>query len=828
MLRLALVIGVLVSSAGPSAQALEVPLTVTEPVGVQRRAEPVSSGVCFKAGEVKDVGKLALVDASGKGVPCQFTPLVTLEDGSLQWALVDFQADVAANGVAAYTVKAGRPAAPAQPVQVRENGGVYTLATGSLELTVDAASKAFELLKSVSVDGKPVVSGLGPEAMTCRDALDKNKLYHAGKPTVVGWDYRGPMRSTLMLEGPYVDEAGTEWLGYRVRMTVFAGRKLVRIEHALRNSCATRVRHVKVKEAHLRLGLAGDVAASQTDKDHLVAGRVFAKHRLLSGYFSPTLHELGVTGTHLVLGVVPRYEGKWNPRTHRGYNPNEGGDYNQGDTGSWWLYDCAYKIDEYWLAFDEGDTDLAKALDARLYALAPCAYYSECDALSFGRFGSLDDEAATYQAWGWKNIAAKKAALLKNRWMKPLPGYHVPYVLSHADSETDDAEGMLLMALRTGGRGYFDAGLAWARFYANHFVQRIDYQSKARRPYKRLRFKGHDVHIMSAHQSYSNARTCGCHFYGAGAMDYYVLTGEKSILLGCHDLARYATGRWMAYKPGKQGVGTWGSRGFGRQFMAAVRYYQIVRTAQWKKRMDHMAKLALNDPFMVREDDYCFIDAPSSNSAHGKKQVTRALKRLPRLQKYLKDHGLTWDEKSCTVTDKAGKSWKVYDAAGTWEQTYVQQGIHRYWRMTGDKAAGDYVVQYANYFRKFTFDPKCQQVGYIAWGIHFPERGMCLGCQSGRWDPAHDNCPGPGARHSGWYTRFGPDVAARAYDVSGDKKFLEQAKTFWNRGSKRGYQRTKQSAADDEVGHFAAHVPPKDDSILSTGLMFYTVPRAKE
>ncbi len=809
-----------------AAIAQNVTLTVDEPVGVARSSEPVSSGVCFKAGEVTDVSKLTLTDAAGKAVPAQFTPMVTLEDGSHQWVLVDFQADVPAGGSAKYTVKAGKPAAPASPVKVTEQGGVYTLDSGAVAVVVDTSADVFSLIEKATVGGKMVAKGLAAEAMTCRDALDGNKLYHAGKPTKVEFDYRGPVRTTLMAEGPYVDAAGNEWLGYRVRVTVYAGSKLVRVEHSLRNSYAKAVRHAKVKDAHLRLGVPG-AGQGETDRDYLSAGPVFVKHRLLSGYFSPTLHALSSGGDKLTMAVVPLYEGQWDPRAHRGYNPHEGGDYNTGDAGSWWLYDCAYKIDEYWLSFGGGDADLAKALDSKLYALAPGEYYSECEALGFGRFGTLDDEAATYAKWGWSDIEKKKQALLNNRWSKPQPGYHVAYVLSHADSETDDAEGMLLMALRTGLRGYWDAGLAWARFYANNFVQRIDFDPSGRRTGDRWNFKGHDVHIMASHQSYANGRTCGCHFYGGGAMDYYVLTGEKSLLLGCADLARYATGKWKSMKPGKSGVGTWGSRAFGRQLMGAVRWYQITRDAESKKDVEHMVALALNDPFMVAEDDYMFIDAPSSNGAHGVKQVTAAIKKLPRLAEYMKAKGLVWDEKARTMTNAKGESWKVYDAAGTWEQTYVQQGIHRWWRTTRDPKAAAYVVGFANYYNRFAFDDHCQQVGYIAGGINVPEKGMCLGTQTGRWDPAHDKCPAPGARHNGWYTVFGPDVAMRAYDVQGDAKYFDQAKLYWNRGSKRGYQTTKYSAADDAVGTFATHDPPKDDSILASALMWYLAPRTK-
>ena len=49
----------------------------------------------------------------------------------------------------------------------------------------------------------------------------------------------------------------------------------------------------------------------------------------------------------------------------------------------------------------------------------------------------------------------------------------------------------------------------------------------------------------------------------------------------------------------------------------------------------------------------------------------------------------------------------------------------------------------------------------------------------------------------------------------------------WNRGSKWGYRVTKPCAPDDAVGHFAVHVPPKDDDILATALMFRLMPRVE-
>lgn len=797
-----------------AAGAVEVKLTLNEPVGAERKSEPVSTGVCFKPGQIRDAGKLALVNAAGQTVPAQFLPLVKLDDGSLQWVLLDFQASVPANGSAEFTVKDGVPAAPPQILTTTGLNGIYTVKTGPMEFTVDASKPEFELISALKVDGKAVLSGLGKDAMICRDVFQTNQVFHAGKPTKAEWDYNGPMRATLMLEGPYVDDAGTEWLGYRVRITAFAGSKLLRIEHCLRNSCAREVRHAKVKEATLQLGLAGTAAATNSGC-FLSTGNLFVMHRLLSGYFSFGLHEMAAAEKKLTLAVVPAFAG-FDPKLHKGYNE-----------GGWWSYDCTYKIDEWWLSFSGGDAALASGLNSRLYALAAPGHYSDCAALAFGPFGTLDDEVNTYRKWGWSNIEDRKNHLLSGGDIKANPNYYKYMDWVHDETETDDAEGCLLMALRTGGRGFFDAGLAWARYYGNNFVQREDFPfGTPRGKGKSWKFEGKDRSIMKYDDSYATGRTCGCHYYGAGTMDFFCLTGERELLLGSIDLAKIPRANWEKKIPGKDTVGSWGTRGFGRQLMAAVRIYEITRDPEWKKLMDNMARLCIQDPAMVKDDDWMAIQSAGSNSME-KKYVTGMLSKNERLKKYMDDKGLKWDEDKSQVTNAEGKTWKVYDMAGSWEQTYVQQGMARYWRLTGDKDAGEYVVKFANFYNKFSWDPHCQQVGYRLWGVQFPEKGMCLGSQAGQFSAKHDTCPGPGAEHDGWYSRFAPDVAARAYAVSKDRKYLDQAKLYWNRGSKWGYHVTKPSVPDDVVGGFASHYPPKDDSILATALMFRLVPGAE-
>lgn len=114
-----------------------VPLTVQEPAGVDRKNEPVTSGVPLPEGAIKEVGQLSLDGPAGQNVPCQFTPLSRWPDGSLKWVLLDFQSSVGASNRAEYMLSTkGRRVAPESPVTTRLEGGVTRVQTGNLKLAV--------------------------------------------------------------------------------------------------------------------------------------------------------------------------------------------------------------------------------------------------------------------------------------------------------------------------------------------------------------------------------------------------------------------------------------------------------------------------------------------------------------------------------------------------------------------------------------------------------------------------------------------------------------------------------------------------------------------
>ena len=91
---------------------LDLPLTVQESAGVERKGDLCSTGVPLPLGLIQEPEGIALYDGKGAAVPAQFRVLERWlnfgEDKSLKWLLVTFLADVPKDGKAVYHLRAGK------------------------------------------------------------------------------------------------------------------------------------------------------------------------------------------------------------------------------------------------------------------------------------------------------------------------------------------------------------------------------------------------------------------------------------------------------------------------------------------------------------------------------------------------------------------------------------------------------------------------------------------------------------------------------------------------------------------------------------------------
>jgi len=204
-----------------------IPLVVRETAGVAREKWPVTSGVPFPQGHLGSIENVRLLGDDGAPVPAQLQVLAEWPDGSVRWALLDFQADVPASGESKYTLEYGNTVhaeAVETSLVVGGNGERITIDTGAISFVLSKTH--FHLFEDVRI-GDRTVAGPGGLRMTDPEGRE----YVAGKPATVQIEELGPLRTCIRVAGRFVDSEGEPWFDYELRIHAYAGQPFVRIIH---------------------------------------------------------------------------------------------------------------------------------------------------------------------------------------------------------------------------------------------------------------------------------------------------------------------------------------------------------------------------------------------------------------------------------------------------------------------------------------------------------------------------------------------------------------------------------------------------------------------
>jgi len=202
-----------------------------EPVPDRRSAWPVGRGVPLPEGAVSDVSALRLLDARGVAVPVQARELARWRDGSIMFAHLAWQCDVAHDAPAEFELRldgTGEAPMPDAPVTVEQDEGGVTLDNGLLR--VEVGSEEGRPTLRVTVGGATAFDG--PLALWTRDAEGRRFTGALGDLRVVE---PGPLTAAIELSGRHQDEAGGAFLDYTLRLRLNAGRPELHLAHAFLN-----------------------------------------------------------------------------------------------------------------------------------------------------------------------------------------------------------------------------------------------------------------------------------------------------------------------------------------------------------------------------------------------------------------------------------------------------------------------------------------------------------------------------------------------------------------------------------------------------------------
>ncbi len=145
---------------------------------------------------------------------------------------------------------------------------------------------------------------------------------------------------------------------------------------------------------------------------------------------------------------------------------------------------------------------------------------------------------------------------------------------------------------------------------------------------------------------------------------------------------------------------------------------------------------------------------------------------------------------------------------------YIQHACNLLAEQADDEDLMDYVIASGHFTAKYMLSPVAKQTWYYT-ALDIPRKGEIW--DNWKYDGLIRNEFGEGPRQSGWYTRFFPDCSVRAFSWTGQRLLLDKGREFWSFGNRRRYQTTELT----KTHHFANHIPPKDDSVLSTVRLFH-------
>ena len=244
MPRLLSVVCLLFAATAAYGQKTLVALSVREPAGVARLNEPLTTGVPFARGVLPAGRRLGLVHSSGALVPVQTRELARWPDGSVKWALLDFQVGrLPAGGKTTYRLVADPPKTdPRRGIAVSETKGGITVDTGAMQVTLSRTG--FDLVRSVKVDRNEVFALKPRPALEITDLAGtvRDSVKDLAKGFEVKVMERGPLRTVVRAVGE-MQATEKERLGFTCWYFFCAGRKDVRVFFTMRNLSGKTITH---------------------------------------------------------------------------------------------------------------------------------------------------------------------------------------------------------------------------------------------------------------------------------------------------------------------------------------------------------------------------------------------------------------------------------------------------------------------------------------------------------------------------------------------------------------------------------------------------------
>jgi YetA-like protein len=195
----------------------------------ERHQEPLTCGIPWPRGKLKDGSFLRLRDDAGKLVAFQSRVLDRWPDGSVRWLLLDWQASLTGN--TRYWLSTVAPA----EIQMHD-GDRLVVFHKDKQIVVDTAAARF--LLGLGAGTELISASQGPGGSASRASLsvldDRGRAYvtHINRLEI---EENGPLRSAVHMQGDFRHKGAKPLALFSARLHFFAGSPTVRFAITLRN-----------------------------------------------------------------------------------------------------------------------------------------------------------------------------------------------------------------------------------------------------------------------------------------------------------------------------------------------------------------------------------------------------------------------------------------------------------------------------------------------------------------------------------------------------------------------------------------------------------------
>ena len=215
-------------------------LSVQEPSGLARSDWPITSGIPFARGELRETDRVRLIETeNGRELPLQTRITCRWPDGSVKWLLADTRVSLKAGERKALRVEYGpdvtRPS-QTQPsissIRHQVDNGITQIATGPLQAKIDAHSPNLPGPVWFDFDGDGRCAddeqvSINPWVLVLETA--EGQTYRSDVlPAEIKVEEAGPLRTAVRIEGQLADANRDPRFRYVARLHFYAGKPFVK------------------------------------------------------------------------------------------------------------------------------------------------------------------------------------------------------------------------------------------------------------------------------------------------------------------------------------------------------------------------------------------------------------------------------------------------------------------------------------------------------------------------------------------------------------------------------------------------------------------------